>query len=80
MREFLIDTYGVEIIRWDEPTEDGALFEVIYLGRLVRADSAALILADVLAWQPPAPRPAPRLAWTNIIAGTIVLPLRAVAA
>lgn len=67
MREFLTNTYGVDVIRWDEPTEDGALFEVVYLGRVIRADNAPLILSAILAWQPPGAgqRPRPRLAVDN---------------
>ena len=82
MQEFLTDTYGVEVRQWATPTDDGELYEVVYLGRVIRADTAALILSEVLAWQPPGAdvRPRPRLAWTNVIAGTVVMPLQRCAA
>lgn len=71
MQEFLTDTFGVEVIRWAEPTEDGELYEVIHRGRVIRADSLALVLAAVREGVPQRPR----LAWTNVVAGTIVMPL-----
>ncbi len=71
MREFIEDQYGVEVIRWGEPTEDGELYEVICRGRVIRADNPALVLAAVRE----APRQPVRLAWTNVIAGTIVMPM-----
>lgn len=71
MREFIEDQYGVEVIRWGEPTEDGELYEVIHRGRVIRADTLALVLSAV---QEVAVKPL-RLAWTNVIAGTIVMPM-----
>jgi hypothetical protein len=75
MREFIEDQYGVQVLRWDEPTEDGTVFEVIHQGRVIRADTLALILSAV---QEVAVKPL-RLAWTNVIAGTIVMPMRVAA-
>lgn len=75
MREFIEDQYGVEVIRWAEPTEDGELYEVIHDGRVIRADTLALVLAAV---QERSRQPL-RLAWTNIIAGTIIMPMQCAA-
>jgi len=71
MREFIEDQYGVEVIRWAEPTEDGELYEVIHRGRVIRADTLALVLSAV---QERSRQPL-YLAWTNVIAGTIVMPM-----
>jgi len=76
MHEFIEAQYDAEVIRWDEPTGDGdSVFEVMHRGRLIRADSLALILS---ALQDRTRRPV--LAWTNIIAGSLVLPMRGMAA
>lgn len=75
MREFLETHYNVRVIRWDEPTDFGVEFEVIHNGRVIRADSAALILAAV---QDRTHRPL-HLAWTNVFAGPNVLPMWAAA-
>lgn len=76
MREFIEDACNVEILRWAEPVEDGEMYEVIHEGRVIRADSVALVLAAV---QERSRQPL-RLAWTNIIAGTIIMPMQMCAA
>lgn len=53
MREFLEDQYGFRATRWDEPQDDGSsLYEgVLASGQLVRADSLALLISEVQAWE-----------------------------
>lgn len=79
MREFIEDQYGVEVIRWAEPTEDGELYEARVDGRMVRADSPTLLLAAVQDVTRQPARLGARLAWTNVIAGTIVMPMQCAA-
>jgi len=47
MREFLEAQYAVTVLRWDEPTEDGTVFEALHGGRLLRADSLALFISEI---------------------------------
>lgn len=75
MREFIETQYGVSVLRWAEPTEDGELYEVVHEGRVVRADSLALLLSAV---QDHSHQPL-RLAWTNLIADTLILPMQVAA-
>lgn len=55
MREFLEDQYGVEVRQWATPTEDGELYEVVHQGRVIRADSLALLLSAVQGSEPAKP-------------------------
>lgn len=57
MREFLEDQYGVVIRQWATPTDDGEgeLYEVVHQGRVIRADSLALLLSEVQAREPSRP-------------------------
>lgn len=53
MREFIQAHFEAEIIRWAEPVdEDVELFEVLYEGQILRADSAPLILRSLVDLTP----------------------------
>lgn len=66
MREFIETHYGATVLRWAEPTEDGELYEVVYRGRMIRADSGALVLSALQEAEPMlAVSP---LRWTNVVA------------
>lgn len=52
MQEFLTNTYGVEVRQWAVPTEDGEVYEVAFRGRVIRADSATLVLKAVVECLP----------------------------
>ncbi len=45
MLDFITRQYAAEVLRWAEPTEDGELYEVLAFGRVIRADSLALLLS-----------------------------------
>lgn len=67
MREYIQSQYGVEILRWDEPTEDGSvLFEAIADGYVLRADSLALLLSLIQehTHRPLVLSPANAISWT----------------
>ena len=53
MREFIQEHFGAEIIRWAEPVDENVeLYEVLYEGQILRADSAPLILRALVDLTP----------------------------